>query len=198
MDEKHLPSRGDVAHDVSPPGYVGPPLEPLSDDPAWRALQAHLRRREPVRIAEQRRMATRIRRVDRVLHGQPDAVREAFRGRGYNEIVRDTRFQALVAQASRPPLTVRPRRSSTPRTRRSGSSSRTSGTDPGDDGDGNPPRLAVLLGRPLANFVALNADVSGSEQLAKFIAQPARVQTAAWAGLRDAIEHRRASAGVIA
>ncbi len=72
--------------------------------------------------------------------------------------------------------------------------------DDGSDSHGDPDPLppAALLGWPLANFVLLNADLGGPERLAKFMKQPGSVQSAAWAGLRDAIERRRASEGVVA
>ncbi len=145
------------------------------------------------------------RKINEFLTRQPKRVQRRFRGRRFAQIKGDPHFRVILAASTRGGATQslrtgerRPVARSTKR-RRAGSSSRTSSADPGEpDGEPEPPRLAVLLGRPLANFVALNADLSGSEQLAKFMAQPASVQTAAWAGLRDAIERRRGSEGVVA
>ncbi len=140
-------------------------------------------------------------RMDSLLKRQPGRIQKQFRGRTFAAIRRDPRFRMLARQASPAGMTMQQRSredGATPPRRRAGSSSRTSGTDPGDDGDGEPSRLAVLLGRPLANFVLLNADLGGPERLAKFMKQPGSVQSAAWAGLRDAIERRRVSEGVVA
>jgi hypothetical protein len=136
------------------------------------------------------------RRVHEFLRRQPTRVQQRFRGRTFSAIKRDPRFRALVRQASpSSPLAaggLRSRENGASPRRRASSSSRTSGTDPGSDSEGEPPpSLAALVGRPLANFAALTADLSGAERLEKFLAQPPAVQTVSYVALREAIERRR-------
>jgi hypothetical protein len=63
----------------------------------------------------------------------------------------------------------------------------------GDDGPAPPSPGPAIVGRPLANFLALNGGLSGPDLAAKFDAQPRTVKTASWAALREAIERRRAA-----
>ncbi len=144
-----------------------------------------------VSLAERVQRARMISQVRvRQLHAEARAACEQEQLRQRAEVA------SLVAPSRRPGMhrtRIRERRS--PAARRT-STSRDDGSDSHGDPDPLPP--AALLGWPLANFVLLNADLGGPERLAKFMKQPGSVQSAAWAGLRDAIERRRVSEGVVA
>ncbi len=140
------------------------------------------------------------RKINEFLTRQPKRVQRRFRGRRFAQIKGDPHFRVILAASTRGGATQslrtgerRPVATSTKR-RRAGSSSRTSSADPGEpDGEPEPPRLAELVGRPLANFVELHSHLTGPERLEKFGAQPLAVQTVSYVALREAIERRRAA-----
>ncbi len=99
---------------------------------------------------------------------------------------------ASTAACSRRPgmPRVRSRERRSPAARRT-STSRDDG--PGSHGDPDPLSLAALVGRPLTNFHRPHEDLTGTERLHKFLAQPLAVQTVAYAALREAVEQRSAA-----